>query len=377
MRYSRFGVFTVLFCICAVMMFALSEHNVEIHDRLLCHAMGIDFENGEYRVTIQAFKPSGAGSDTPIDITKSNIEIISASGRTVSEALEQCESFRGKTVFLGHLQLICLGRSTDLSDPESLFEFCLKDRTVFLGVNVCLSDTTAAELMQIEMTTDTLSTENYTSVIEKNSEKARTVKCTLLDFFKNGSQRQDLAIPMLRARQRNTDKPQTEEQGGEPLLEVTGTALIKDGQVLEESVGTQGSSGLFLLFDECRRADIVLDTNGKKISVQTRKKSLKQRISVQNGIVIYRPKLTVVVERLKDIVDSARPQEVAGQISQMLSSQIADEAGKCLNDRKTDIFGLWKHLRQRYPEMYLESGGNMDRIYEQVLVQPEVECLVE
>ena len=377
MRNNRFGVFAVLFCISAIMLFVFSgnSHTLEIQQRLLCHAMGIDFENGEYSVTIQAFKPSGAGSDTPVDITKSNIEIVSASGKTVSEALEKCEAIKGKSVFLGHLKLICFGRSVDFSDPQRLFEFCLKDKTVYLGVGVCLSDTTAKELMGLELTASALSTENYTSVIKKNAEKSRTVKCTLLDFFSQRSCTNSVVLPVLRANSKGEDDGS--QKKGKPPLELTSTAVIKDGRVLDKRLLPEESAGLCLLRKGCEEADLVLDLGSGKSSVRASVRTRKQRITEENGRLVYTPKLTVVVHKIKDIVTTVEPEEVARKFTDELKRQFDKAFGEFVAGENADVFGICKQIRCEYPGTFLENEDDIGLLLRATDARLEVECLVE
>ena len=57
MRSSRFGFHAALLCAALIAIFVFSgyDHTVEIQDRLLCHALGIDYDGAEYEVTVQAF----------------------------------------------------------------------------------------------------------------------------------------------------------------------------------------------------------------------------------------------------------------------------------------------------------------------------------
>ena len=374
MKISRFGFHAVLLCVTLIAVFVFSgyDHSVEVQDRLLCHALGIDYLDGEYEVSVQAFKPSGAGSDTPVDITKSNIELVSGKGKTVSEALEECENQRGKDIFLGHLQLIGLGRSVELSQPKQLFEFCLKDRTVYLGVKVCLSDTTAKELMEVELSNDMLATENYIDVIEKNAEKSRTVCCRLIDLLNLQPQRCVL-LPVLSVKKPPEDKKELTE----PVLIISETAIIKDGKVLDDAIGAEDIGAFCLLCGGGEQTDLVLDDGEKKFSVSVQKRSDKVSVGQGDGILLYKARLTVVVHRLRDIDGSFDPEIVGQLVKERLKEQLEKQFSECVNKRKADIFDVWKLVRQRYPGTFLEYEGDLGELYENAQAEFEIECLVE
>lgn len=375
MRFSRFGVHTALFCAALIAIFVFSghRHTVEIQDRLLCHALGIDFSGGEYEVSVQAFKPSGTGSDTPVDITQSNIEIVSGRGKTVSEALEQCENTRGKEIFLGHLQLICLGKSVDLAQPRSLFEFCLKDKSVYLGVDICQSDSTAKELMKVELSNDMLATENYVAVIEKNAEKSRTMRCRLLDMLNSESGAQCVGIPVLAV----VRPPQNETELVEPVLTVKETALITGGKTADVQLDPADSAALFFMHSGSKEADMVIRDGGNNYSVSVSKKRCHAKVEQGNGVLLYKAHLTVVVHRLKDAVSAVKPETVNQIVAQRLTEQFRDTFRRCVNEQKADAFGIRKMLRQSYPKTFLDYEDSLDELYETAQGELEIECLVE
>lgn len=375
MKISRFAVQIIILCLTVIAIFVFSgySHVVEIQDRLLCHALGIDFNDGEYKVTAQVFKPSGAGSDTPVDITQSNIEVVNGKGATVSQALQDCENKRGKEIFLGHLQLISFGKSVDLSDPRSLFEFCLKDRTVYLGVNICMSDTSARELMEVDLSNDMLATENYVAVIEKNAEKSRTVRCRLLDLLNSLDGKMNIAMPVLKV----VEPDEKQKELSEPTLEVTKTALIKDGKLLDSSLDHNDHNAYFLMRDSGEEADMLIECDGEKLSLSVGKSSVSETVEQGPGGLLYKPHLTVVVYGLKDIVNDYDSAKIEELVKQRLTEQFNDAFEQCINREKVDVFGIWKILRQKYPKTYLEYENRLDEIYQTAQGKLEIQCLVE
>lgn len=375
MRINRFSAFTAFFCAALVAIIAFSGHghSVEIQDRLLCHALGIDFSGGEYEISAQVFKPSGAGSDTPVDITQSNIEIVSGRGKTVSDALEQCENRRGKEIFLGHLQLICFGKSVDLSSPRQLCEFCLKDKSVYLGVDICLSDTTAKELMSAELSNDMLATENYVSVIEKNAEKSRTVRCRLLDLFNSEGKGKCAVMPVLAV----VRPSENEKELTELALKVTNTALITGGKAADVQLEPDSSAGLFLLASGSKEADMVLQNEDWQFSVRVSKKSCSTRVEQGSGGLLYKARLTVVVHRVKDTAFDTDAEEVAQLVGQRLKEQFDTLFAQCENEAYADICGIRKLLRQSFPKTFLDCENGLETLYRSAHGELEIECLVE
>ena len=350
MRNNRFAYYTTLFLLSLCVLFVISgnTHNVEIQKRLLCHAMGIDFEQGEYEVSLQVFKPSESGSDTPVDITKSNIEVICAKGRTVSQAIDNCESQRGKVVFLGHLKLICLGEGVKASEPKKLFDFCLDHKTVYLGLDICCAETSAKELMQTRLTTEMVSTENYIDLISQNAERSRCGRCRLIDLL-SGMDVKAVAIPVVSVHKE-------ENKNEEPRLEITKSVLMTQEGILSATV-TEEYPAVFLLSESGKEAYIPAEADGETIDIRLEKKSLKRTVVFQNGRVDYTAEMTVVAHRPKEFTRNVSKNEIADYVEKLLKKQFQTGFEHCVKENNADIFGVKKLVRMKYPQQYLKYNG--------------------
>ena len=97
------------------LVFIGNEKSTEIASRALVHAVGIDMDENGYTVTLQIFQSEGAGSDTQIDPSKSNTQVISNTAPTFEEAIMLCENQLGNYIFIGHNQIIVLSRNSAIS----------------------------------------------------------------------------------------------------------------------------------------------------------------------------------------------------------------------------------------------------------------------
>ena len=82
---KRFNVWIIILLLLFVSIG--NDSSIEISDRTLVHAVGIDEDDSGCTVTLQIFKSDGAGSDTQIDPSKSNTRIISNTAPTFKQCL--------------------------------------------------------------------------------------------------------------------------------------------------------------------------------------------------------------------------------------------------------------------------------------------------
>ena len=69
-----------------------NDSSIEISNRTLVHAVGIDEDDSGCTVTLQIFKTDGSGTDTVIDPSQTNTRVISNTAPTFNEAMSLCEN---------------------------------------------------------------------------------------------------------------------------------------------------------------------------------------------------------------------------------------------------------------------------------------------
>lgn len=388
------------------LLFSAFGKTANISDRMLVHAMGIDpSEDGGYKVSMQIFKSSGAGSDTPIDPSQPNVEVISGEGKTITEAIKKASYKTGREAFLGHLQLICFNRDIDFSDPEDLFRFTLADKNVYLGVDLCLSETTAEDIMNAKMTRGATSAEALKKIIDTNAENSTAIKCEMLDFLSCVNTPQHIAMPVLSVEEQSeggeggSSGQQAEQQGGqqqgqqqeqqgsseqqegqgssEPQVSVSSTALIKEGKVLEDTLDSDEAQGVAWLTRRAERGDMIVKHSGELINVMLTRDKIKTDLKIKDGRISYKADITVVAHANKNLRSSAESEELSREIADELQRIFKAAEDKALRKNGTDIVGIWRLLRHEYPRTYIRYRDSLDSIYGSVDFETNVKVRVE
>lgn len=388
-RNRNLKIYLLLFALLAAVLFSSFGSSMNITERALVHAMGIDpTENGGFKVTMQVFKTSGAGSDTPVDVSQPNVEVITAEGETVSSAIDDARNQMGKDIFLGHLQMICFSPEIDFSDPEELFQFALKDKNIYLGVNICLSETTAEEIMNAQMTRGTTSAEAMKQILEMNIKNSAAIKCEIIDMMSTIDTPQNILIPVMSVRQNEEQSEgQSGEQGGQsgnqeqsgqsggqeqgggqsggqsPQIVVTSTAIIKDGKTLDTRLNAEQAAGVAWLTRQAKQSSLVVPHRGELVNVRLTKDSSSVKLENRDGRVIYRTKLVLLAHTTKDLNTKEESDEMASEVKQSLQEILSSAQQTAFYDSGADVFGVWRLLRHSYPMAYLKYKDNLQDIY--------------
>lgn len=177
--------------VCVLFIFSLSSCNAtgkyekrDIDEKIIVHALGIDMtKDGKFEVTLQMLVQQGSGSNTPIDPSKANSATVSQVAETIPAAIEQCETDLGKKAFLGHSELILLGKS--VTDLNPILDYLINAEGISLGTFMAYTDITAKEILNIKVTSGTYSAEVLKEIFEESQKNGTSTECELIRHIDN------------------------------------------------------------------------------------------------------------------------------------------------------------------------------------------------
>ena len=131
-----------------LLLFTGCIQGVQTSELALVEAVGIDrTDDGRLKLTLQIFAPRGSGSATAVDSSKNNSAILTATGDTISQAVEQANQMQGKTMFLGHNRVIVLGQSLVAESIQPILSFFDRSENTRQNARVLVSAVTAEEIV--------------------------------------------------------------------------------------------------------------------------------------------------------------------------------------------------------------------------------------
>lgn len=253
---------------------------VNLQDRAIVQAIGIDIKDGEYLVTMQVFSPDGSGGQTIVDPTKQNAKIITTSGKTVSEAMENTSVSQGKVFFLGHNRLIILGESTKSYPLYEILDFFTTSSESRADVKVMMAKREASEILSADINQGILPAQSIEKTVENAYDNSKIANTYLLDILKND----EVLIPLIKAFDKKDEKELK-------TIELMGSAFYKNGEY-EDTLNLDETRGVLLLKGWGKTA--VFSTKNFGIRVYESKKTVK------NGKIYLQLKAEVLENNLNE-----------------------------------------------------------------------------
>lgn len=116
--------------------------SVPIDQRMLVQTVGIDWEEEQYRVTLQIFSPAGTGDG------ETQTGLCTARGEDLAECMQKIRLETGKELFLGNCRLVILGEPAVSERTAEVVDHLLSDHELRPGTPLYITRESAAALLE-------------------------------------------------------------------------------------------------------------------------------------------------------------------------------------------------------------------------------------
>ena len=288
---KRFGKrLLALLTILPLLLLTGCIQGVQTSELALVEAVGIDrTSDGQLQLTLQIFAPRGSGSATAIDSSKNNSAILTATGNTLSEAVETANRMQGKTMFLGHNRVIVLGQSLVTESIQPILSFFDRSENTRQNARVLVSAVSAQEIVSTGLQQGILSAESLEAMIRQGEESDSAIECNYFALsMKLDDTEGSALIPVIRplSQEETESAGQENSSSGEEgvsmavlsQFQLEGTALIQD-YTLTTVLSQEITQGLCFLLEESDSPVLVLQHEDTTLSARLHQASSSWSVS--------------------------------------------------------------------------------------------------
>lgn len=347
---------------------------VEIVETAIIQAIGVDYEDDQYTVTLQEFVSGGSGGQTPVDISKNNRVILQQKGDSISEAVDKIGLQSGKELFFSSNHILIIGLDTAKNGIIPIINFFNSNYQSRPDTHVLISQTSAADIVQANLSQGIIPAESINNLLKRNQYITRIVDATLMDVvdaLQNGYI--DPYIPLAKI---------VSDPEGNPQLMLSGTAVFNHDKLVG-SLSQEETQGLTFLIGNMDVLPLnIADSLLGVVSVQLHGGKTRYSVRIEDGIPVY----TVRVKCTGSINEIVRPQgsgiqvdelphlekAVNTQISQLMKSAIE----KSVYEYGCDIAYLSKHLKQKQPAFWKAHEKEIEKLLAKSRFEFQVDCNV-
>jgi len=251
----------VLICLFSVTSLAGCLPHTELDEQAIVEAVGIDYADGEYEVTVQYFNMEGTGGNSPIDSTKANVVNVSGKGESVSTALNSASVKCGKSFMYGITSVIVMGREALKQDILKTLSFAESYYQSNTSVLVAAADEKASDILAVKFKDGIISVEHLKMLLSNAHSYGLVGNVTVIELLRE--QRRSCAgtiLPVLSV----SDGGETTDDGKNVLL--TGGMLLSGKHYISD-LSLSDMSGIQLLRKNPQNTLVSVEPDNEKVSV--------------------------------------------------------------------------------------------------------------
>lgn len=351
---------------------------IQLNERAIVQAVGIDWDGKNIRMTFQVFSPAVEGGGG-ISATADNAKIIEASGNTVSEAVQNAMMVQGKQLFVGHNRIVILGAELakrGLEQPLSYFSANAWSRQ---GVYLAVASDTANEILTAKINQGILPAETLEKIVQNAEDNGAVRNVRLYEFLEALQNKNESSfLPIMKLKGGETGASGLEgENGGKPQagqtidevssIEMAGTAVFSDAK-LQGELGKDASRGLLFIRDDMKQTVIVTQTdNFETAALRIFKSKSRLTPSIDGSDISFTLEISCEATIGETMIREGKSTEAldieqmskAGE--QIIREECAAAFQKAAVEYQSDIFGFgnilwqkdsdeWKKLQEDWPE---------------------------
>lgn len=340
---------------------------VNLQDRAIVQGVGVDYEDGQYYITMQVFSPEGSGGQTIVDPSKQNAKVITCRGKTISEAVEDTSISQGKDFFLGHNRIVILGegaRALPLGESLSYFINTMDSRA---DVNVLLAEKTASEVLNADINQGILPALTIEKTIQNADDSGKISEVLLIDIMRAlAAEHQSALIPVIAVADGDAASKQLKN------IELTGMAVFSDG-LYQGTLNESETRGMMFLRDEIQRTVYsVFNENFREISVEIYRSKTKIVPHISGDDLRFTVQINADGMVQEKVMESGKTfnEESLRRVEQIIQEKIRSECEeafqKAVGEYQSDVFYLgdmvWRDQPKLWEKLQAEWKENAGKI---------------
>lgn len=335
--------------------------SVQLNERAIVQAIGVDSSEEGYRVTLQIFSPGGG--ENGIDVSKQNAKLITADGKTISDAIRTATLKQGKQIFYGHNRLLIIGKQVAQDGIQDVLPFFNNGYESRPSTNVMVAEAAAEEILAANIEQGIVPAESLQNMVENHTENAGVIKTRLIDIIEAVyDPSRSVAIPTVRLIEDKDDGESSDENGVETTHAVMmdGTAVLKNNRLVGMLTEDE-TRGLSFLTDKVTRTLVVFEYGDSKgsgmISIDVYESNTRTEIAEEQGKAVLRASVKAK-GRFNEVGLEERffKEEDFKALEQQAELLVGKECeavfAKAAQEYKSDIFSYGKLLMNRDKDLW-------------------------
>lgn len=351
--------FKVIACL-AVIAFMLTGcmNTVHLKDQLIVEGIGIDEKNDEINLIVQTLKlGAAAGDETPQGNRTYNTQ---GSGETIMDAVSSLSKNLSKKLFFGQNKIIVFSREVAEDDFDRNLDYFLRSQNSRIDVAVCISDTTAKDIIESKENDSGVPCENMVYLLKNGQDAGVSAYITVNELLNMYSDKtSDVYLPVI---EKNKDSDS---------VKIKGIGLFSDDKLVHVTNDDE-TMGFLLMNNKIKTCTIEFeDEELGRVGVKITSPKAKKYIEITDGNIIFNVdiKAKLMVDEIEKGIITSLDKEKLNRICSKADEEInkrCTQAFMACKNNKSDALRIGEYLAKDSPKSYDKLSDDWDTYFSTV-----------
>lgn len=395
----------VFILIVVVYGFGALGMTAEVNRYAIVTAIGIDNaenEDDKFEISLLTFIPIAEQTFTE------TYKVVSAEGKSVSEAMDYAGLHIGREVGLSHVKLIVLNENLLKEDITKFLDYLSRSRNMSSSTKLIVTDSSAKEFLQVAEKLDSQSSIKVSELIAYNNQYLYASDSSLETFFKGlFGPTKTSTIPLILLQEKGAEgyaetggagKTNVQSSGGQDssqskkIVNNGDSVILKDGKE-KVKISSEEIENINLLRNNFNNGTIIIENftdenfDNANLTFEIYNKNLRKKVVYQNDVPVFNIDIELAlslteVENQNGMIEEnveffVITKDAVNEIEKKVRSSIM-EGLRFMRDNQTDIVDFYTFMHNSNKssfQKFLNSLEDKDDYLNHIVFKVSVKVL--
>ncbi|MBR2410518.1 MAG: hypothetical protein IKB08_02210 [Clostridia bacterium] len=331
---------------------------VELNERLIIEAIGIDFEDGLYRVTIEGLDSFSAGSENSSISAPSLTKCYMFQGETIGMAMNSISVVTGQIPLFSQARILLVGLESAKTRLSEILDFFRREYTTRTDILFAVTEGAAADTVSADFGKNVSAGNVLEAAVSSGRFTGRSCLTPLYQFLNSVMGESDNAFCPVIGTKENSFTEQKE-------VKLSGTAVFgKDGAV--KILSPESTLGMLIISDGIDNGDFTVNTSAGTATLEIIECKTKTKVLLKDGRVHYRitTKLSCDIPEFQSDdfrgLTKTDTEKLSEEAAKTVTEIMCDALKKTVYEENFDVFHIGRAVNLKnhsfYNEFFIKNG---------------------
>ena len=368
----RKTVWAVLTACCLVLTGCME--NVQLKDRAIVQEVGVDYLQGEYRITLQVFSPEGSSGNGSFDATQTNNLVVEARGTTITQAFQRAADQLGKSPFLGINQLVVVGMDTARQGMDHVIDYFNSYDGSRANAYVAVAKGKASEIVAAQIEMGILPASAIVSMAEGREQMGTASFSTIFSIISaSRTPGKDVSVPILDVEEGPTGEITPQMVGSGILVDnrLVGVLAPEEAEAIQWADGKIRQTSLSVETEELGKVAITVHDSSSRITARMEGDRPSFQIRIDADCALYE------VNGQRGSLNREDLPLLEQAAEEALRRQVEDALAATAGEKGADLLGLGRRLYKWHPDQWEVLEKNWQETLKTVPITVETRLVID